>query len=526
MRKMLSILLMLCATTIKALTQTVHNPQISSQELIGMEIPAGSLTEPTRGGRILSAEKNLSPEGRAYVDVKGIISSIDTLAPNIEWRMLLPDEWNGRSLQMGGGANNGSIPDVEGYSSMSSVRPVSAGYLTYADDSGHQADGNDATFAANEEALDNYIRKHLIKARMAMQYVAQQYYGKSPQYNYFAGCSTGGREALECATTYGKYYDGVFCSEPCSNFMLVRLWGAIMSKAVYDGYDVEKKPVPDGFIGQDTLKHIQQDAIAAYDELDGIKDGIVSNMFAARANKENILKQLTERYHLSKAQVNTLRVYEDGYRLPYQMANGMNSYQGYAALEGGWMAIGADPVPREPISPRYNVHHGGRSDGVFKYFVTKDPTWRLIDHDYIHPDKKLKKMILDASARYDANSPEFDDFLAHGGKLILFGGWNDMSISPWQLIAQYQGYVTKYGQQKVDKFCKFYLMPGVIHGWGISMDYLDWLDTWVSTGQYPPNPIYADMKATQGQMPMAEYPGWVKYVGGDPKVGSSYVIEK
>ena len=36
---------------------------------------------------------------------------------------------------------------------------------------------------------------------------------------------------------------------------------------------------------------------------------------------------------------------------------------------------------------------------------------------------------------YDVNQPELDDFIAHGGKMILFTSWNDMSISPWQIIS-------------------------------------------------------------------------------------------
>ena len=35
--------------------------------------------------------------------------------------------------------------------------------------------------------------------------------------------------------------------------------------------------------------------------------------------------------------------------------------------------VGPDPVPREPLDTAYNVHHGDRADGVFKYFITKDP---------------------------------------------------------------------------------------------------------------------------------------------------------
>lgn len=188
------------------------------------------------------------------------------------------------------------------------------------------------------------------------------------------------------------------------------------------------------------------------------------------------------------------------------------------------MDLGPDPVPREPLDTRYNVHHGDRSDGVFKYFITKDRSWKLIDHDYRNPDPELYKMLMEASASYDVNQPELDDFIAHGGKMILFTSWNDMSISPWQIISQYQGYVKKYGQDQVDRFLKFYCMPSATHCSGISMNYLEWLDTWCTTGTYPSETLYGKIAETGGEMPMAEFPGWVRYKGGDPKAGTSYEI--
>ena len=147
-----------------------------------------------------------------------------------------------------------------------------------------------------------------------------------------------------------------------------------------------------------------------------------------------------------------------------------------------------------------------------------------IDHDYYHPTPELYDMLMAASEEYDANAPEFDDFIAHGGKMIFFAGWNDMSMSPWQLIQQYRGYVDKYGQETVDTFCKFYLMPSVTHGGNITMPYMEWLDAWCTNGEYPTETVYGTMKVTGGQMPMAAFPGWVKYVGGDPLEGTSYEI--
>ena len=134
-----------------------------------------------------------------------------------------------------------------------------------------------------------------------MRYVVNHFYGQEPVFNYFAGCSTGGREALECATTYGKYYDGVFCSQPASNYVLARLWGAVLSQAVYKNFDADTYPHSDGYIDEETLKGIQQDAISLYDKWDGIEDGIVCNIFAARNNRDNFLNIIRKKYHLTDA---------------------------------------------------------------------------------------------------------------------------------------------------------------------------------------------------------------------------------
>ena len=496
-------------------------PVIDAAALEGMVLPEELFIEPAKGGIIDSVKR----ENEEYVTVQGRIFTFREESPNIMWKLLLPGAWNRRTVQYGGGANNGVIPDLEKAPGFNSFVPVKEGYAAYGDDSGHQSEPMSSEFAANDEALANYTRLHLIKTYRAVQYIIEKYYGVKPEFNYFAGFSTGGREALECATTYGKYYDGVFAGEACSNYVLCRIWGALLSQAVYESYDPVNYPKSDGFIDEETVKAIQQDAIKRYDALDGIEDGIVSNIFAARAGREEFLKEIQEKYHLTQAQLKTIEVYESGYKLDYRMAsNGMNEYHGYAVLEGGLMDLGPDPVPREPLDTRYNVHHGDRSDGVFKYFITKDPNWKLIDHDYRNPTPELYKMLMDASEEYDANAPDFDEFIAHGGKMILFAGWHDMSQGPWQQIQQYRGYREKYGEDKLKEFCKFYIMPSVTHGGGMDMPYLDWIDEWCSIGTYPTEPVYGNMHLTGGQMPMAEFPGWVKYIGGDPMKGESYEV--
>ena len=497
------------------------------EKLRGLDIPAGRLSAPTSGGRVTGVCLKASPRDPElrYADVRGIIAPVDPDGFNIEWEMLLPLAWNGRTVQVGGGANCGFIPKLDDAPVLCEEIPIDLGYVVYGDDSGHQSeDPMSAAFAANQEALDNYIRLHLVKTRQAMSFVTEAFYGREGEYHYFVGGSAGGREALECAIHYGTLYDGIFCASPVSNFVLTRMWGAILSRAVYRNYDALTHPQSDGFIDEATIAAIQRDAIARYDALDGIENGIVCNVFAARADREAFLAELRRKYRLSDTQVETLRIYEEGFTLPYALPNGFSSYQGYCALEGGLMDLGPDPVPREPLDTRYNVHHGDRSDGMFKYFITKDPTWKLIDHDYIHPDEKLMADLMRASREYDVNGPDMDAFAGHGGTLILFAAWHDMSISPWQIAEQYKGYLARYGRERLDEFCRFFAMPAVGHCHGARMRYLSWLDEWRTTGAFPEGPLDAAMDATGGRLPMAPYPGWIHYVSGNPLHSDSYEI--
>ena len=68
--------------------------------------------------------------------MNGAIAPVDK-APNakpINFQVALPSSWNGRSVELGGGGMNGSIPGLAG-------QQLSQGYVTYGSDSGHQMAG-------------------------------------------------------------------------------------------------------------------------------------------------------------------------------------------------------------------------------------------------------------------------------------------------------------------------------------------------------------------------------------------------
>jgi feruloyl esterase len=68
--------------------------------------------------------------------VNGAIAPVDKAATArpINFSVALPATWNGRSVQLGGGGMNGTVPGLAG-------QQLTQGYVTYGSDSGHQAGG-------------------------------------------------------------------------------------------------------------------------------------------------------------------------------------------------------------------------------------------------------------------------------------------------------------------------------------------------------------------------------------------------
>lgn len=95
------------AENVPLASETEINPVLEAQTLVGLKIPVEAFKETTKGGEVISAEITTSETDAEvqYVNVFGYIYPVDESAPNIEWRMLLPMKWNGRSVQLGSAAN-------------------------------------------------------------------------------------------------------------------------------------------------------------------------------------------------------------------------------------------------------------------------------------------------------------------------------------------------------------------------------------------------------------------------------------
>ena len=96
----------------------------------------------------------------------------------------------------------------------------------------------------------------------------------------------------------------------------------------------------------------------------------------------------------------------------------------------------------------------------FRYIVTGDPKWNVLTADV---DAALTESRQKSAADLDSVDPDLSRFADRGGKLILYHGWNDPAISPWNTIAYYQSVQQKMTPARVQSFARLYMVPGMEH---------------------------------------------------------------
>jgi feruloyl esterase len=502
--------------------------------MVGMQIPAAAIALPTRGAVVDKAsriEKDRAGAAVPYCAVLGKIAAIDPKAPSIEFQVNLPERWNDKALQFGGGGYNGRIPDATGWSAhdlQTGPTALARGFLTFSDDSGHQAaSGNDGLFAENDEALANFGNMHIRKARDVAVEIARKRYGHAPRRVYFAGGSTGGREALTAALRWPEAYDGVISNYPTANFLGLRMENAAVARAIYQNGSV-------GWIAPAMVDKIAAEGLAACDSLDGVADGIVSNMSACHAGAAERLRKWScpnspAPLCLTPVQVGTtIQVYHEGFSDTWQPQDSANGFKGYNILEGVAMELGDQPEFRLPLAEPANAHAALRADEFLKHFVARDPNLDIMKFD-VHAPGALTARLQLIFEQIGATSTNYAPFAKKGGRVLLMQGADDALVSPYENIRRYQAIVDSMGGPAVRQFLRFYVVPGQGHGGGIfrtSWDNLEVLDAWVDRGVAPPAaPVAFDANAkTAGRSrPLCEYPRWPRYNGaGDQNVAASY----
>jgi hypothetical protein len=498
----------------------LHAADCGALKALKAENTTISAAEPVTSGTLSLPDQPEFKGLPAFCRLRGVLRpSSDS---SIQFEVWLPEEgWNGRLLGTGNGGFAGSIS----YQQMASY--LKRGFAVTGSDAGHQAEGTDATWAFGhpEKVKDFGWRAVHVMTEQAKQIVAS-YYGKPQQKAYFDACSDGGREALMEAQRFPEDYDGILAGAPANNWSTLLASGVAFMQILGD---------PRAYISDWKLKAIQKAALDACDAQDGVKDGIIGDPDRCHFDPQVLLCKAEESPEcLTQPQVDALKA----------LYGGIQDSQGHAFGHGfsmgdetGWKEWVVGQDPEASLSARFV-----RND--FRYLVTGDPKLNALTADR---DQMRKLSQEKTGSDLDSTDPDLSRFVARGGKLILYHGWNDPAIPPGYTIEYFKRVQQTMGAAKVDGFARLYLVPGMEHclggpgasafgqfgietAQGPKYGLFDSLENWVEKGSPLDEvvatrfePVPSGPKKEVLTRPLCAYPKVAKYKGsGDASQSGSF----
>jgi len=477
----------------------------------------------------------ITPANPAFCKVLGHIEPTDPNAPPILFQVNLPVEWNGRSLQYGGGGFNGvlitglGLPPAYPFDKAS---PLARGFVTYGTDSGHEAkpDEPPQTFALNVEAFENFAHRSYKRVRDVAVALMVRAYGKAPEKMYFMGSSEGGREALTMAQRYPDDFDGIFARVPVIN------WTGLLHASMRSGLVT----MGEGWIRPAQVKLVADAVLKACDKADGSDDLLVEDAVACKAKFRADTLRCAEGQSgdgcLNEAQVKAVETRLATYKFPFPLANGLDDYPGWGVSgednpsfgpTGGWISwwVGTTAPAQPPVQTNGIAWIYGA--GAIQYVMARDPK---LDVTKYRPED-YKPRVLEVSQLMDSTNPYLSRFRARGGRLVILEHMADYAQSPYAGIRYFENVQRTLGKAETAEFARLYTAPGVDHvgsGAPANVDMLGVLVDWVEKGNAPGDLEVAEQKveapsfAVIRALPLCQWPAWPHYKSGPVTAASSF----
>jgi hypothetical protein len=434
------------------------------------------------------------------------------ISKEIDFELLLPQNWNGRFLMSGGGGFVGSIQNEL-------IDYVNNGYAIVATNTGHVGSPVTAEWALdNMERQINFGRLAIHRTAVVSKSVIHAFYCAYPAYSYFLGCSRGGGQAMVEAQLYPDDFNGVVAGAPAFN------WPAIGAKfiqgcqLIYPDPKDLSKPV----ITNDNLKLLQELVLKQCDNLDGLNDKIINDPRDCK-------------FDLSKLPVCPNDKGGPNCFTNQQLAAIKSIYS--PMLVGSQIVYPGFPYGLEGENGSWNDWIMGTSQlpslhfmfgtNMFKYLVYNNPSWDYTKHHFENFFEETRY----ASSYLDATQSDYSDFKKRKGKMIMYHGWNDPALSAYATIQHYEEAMKK--DKDLPSYIRLFLLPGVLHcGGGTGPDNVDWvklIQGWTENDKEPERVVLSKMENGKAVMtrPVYPYPRVAVYSAkGESKDEKSFGVKR
>ena len=447
----------------------------------------------------------------AFCRLDGVLdrrTGADGASYGIGFALALPGEWNGRFLFQGGGGLNGSVRLPLGAQAAGDTPALARGFAVVSTDTGHSGSGFDSTFMREQQASLDFAYQAIERVALLAKQVIARHYGRPASKSYFAGCSTGGREAMLVAQRHPTYFDGIVAGAPAmrTNFSGIGgQWVAVSLNQVAPK-DANGKPQTRQALSDANKKAVMDGLRNACDGSDGVTDGQVFDTLSCKFDPKTLVCGATK-------------------------AEGCLTSQQASAVEKAFSGLkdskGRQVYPRFPWDTGLDATqgipgllHGGSS-----------PVGLPFDAMTMDVDRLAEEAITDPTFAVLSSSwwTNLNTFSNRGGKLLFYHGVSD----PWFSALDTVDYFERMskangGAAQTANFSRLFLAPGMGHcqGGASALDSFDLLTAvvdWVEKGTAP-DAVTATGRAFPGRSrPLCAYPKHAHYKGqGDTQDAKNF----
>jgi hypothetical protein len=449
-------------------------------------------------------------------------SDIEDVSFGTGIELRLPLEWNGRLLVQGGGGLNGVLNPALGQVS-GAPSALQRGFAVVSNDGGHRGRNNiDSRFAADQKAKLDFAYQAVASATRTAKDTIGDYYGRAPDYSYFMGCSTGGREAMMAAERLPLEFDGIVAGNASWNLTRVALnqvWSLQTVNRIAPR-DASGKPLLHEAFSDAQLQAVAAGVTEACDALDGLADGMITDFKACRFDPAALT-------------CGASGAPAAGQCLSEEQVVGLKDIVGGARDSNGNSLYGATPYDTGIALPAWRGMHLGSATGAPANAGLGRDTLRLFAMTPQNPDLDPLSFDFDTALAVTAETAAINDpvarlhssFAGHGGKLIVYHGLSDQAMWAGPLISWYEALLPATATGPQD-WARLFMVPGMTHcGGGQSTDQFDMLTAiqqWVEDDKAPDSIVAKGAAFPDTTRPLCPYPQVARYDGGDVKDAESF----
>jgi feruloyl esterase len=545
----------LFASVAIASTSAVASPCTNLQSLALQHATITSATDNTTGSFVVpgSTPPTTLSGLPAFCRVTATLTPSSDSAIKIE--VWLPEtSWNGRFLGTGGGGFQGVIS----YNSLASG--IQAGFAATNSDLGTGVSGCSPLYCGSDGNMGNplaiafgdpsapstglfghperikdfgYRAIHLMTVRG--KEIANAFYQQNARKAYFAGCSTGGQNALMEAQRFPNDYDGILAGAAAFNRTHLHMAGLSAWQNTHASPGRFIQPGQMTLINKAVLAQcVGQDGGASTDQFLTDPRDCRFDPKVLQCTGGNVPPAC-----LTADQVTTMQKYYAGTIDP---VNGqvINPGSERGNETDNVLALGLAFSEQLP-EPAF--------DGLFYWVYGPSFGYPTGAHTFANFDFHRDVDTVDdqLAAVLNADSVDLSEFREHGGKLIMYHGWADPLIPSQSSINYFNALVANGGHgfqqvgfgfgsnpalQRTQNFTRLFMVPGMYHcsgGPGPNVfDALTPLVTWAETGTAPETIVATKFvnntpPAVEMMRPLCVYPKVAKYNGsGSTSVAANF----